>query len=161
MAGEKVKIIMLTCICPEMSAANHTLNSLRYAERLKDKTQGQGGSGARGKKAQKRPREEVDEELRLFMKKHGKSLSNQANLREIDEDMEAEEEGNANGLQNMFYQDERLDQLMEDDDQDDMLNDQQNELLLQQEMEDELAVIQNQSNPLTKINSNKATSKSQ
>lgn len=39
LASEKVKIIMLTCICPGMSSANHTLNSLRYAERLKEKGQ--------------------------------------------------------------------------------------------------------------------------
>lgn len=37
-ANEKVKIVMLTCICPGMSSANHTLNSLRYAERLKEKS---------------------------------------------------------------------------------------------------------------------------
>jgi len=48
-ASEKVKIVMLTCICPGMSSANHTLNSLRYAERLKEKgNQGQGGN--RGQK---------------------------------------------------------------------------------------------------------------
>lgn len=70
---------MLTCICPGMSSANHTLNSLRYAERLKDKHQ-QSASGSRQKK-ENRNREGVDEELRLFMQKHGKSLSNQANLR--------------------------------------------------------------------------------
>jgi hypothetical protein len=37
LASEKVKIVMLTCICPGMNAANHTTNSLRYAERLKEK----------------------------------------------------------------------------------------------------------------------------
>lgn len=37
LANDKVKIVMLTCICPGMSSANHTLNSLRYAERLKEK----------------------------------------------------------------------------------------------------------------------------
>lgn len=40
LANEHVKIVMLTCICPGMSSANHTLNSLRYAERLKEKAQG-------------------------------------------------------------------------------------------------------------------------
>ena len=49
LASEKVKIVMLTCICPGMSAANHTLNSLRYAERLKE-SRGQGGQGAVGSK---------------------------------------------------------------------------------------------------------------
>lgn len=46
MANDKCKIVMLTCICPGMSSANHTLNSLRYAERLKEKSSqgGQGGS---------------------------------------------------------------------------------------------------------------------
>ena len=50
LASEKVKIVMLTCICPGMSAANHTLNSLRYAERLKESRGGQGGQGAVGSK---------------------------------------------------------------------------------------------------------------
>ena len=71
LANEKVKIVMLTCICPGMSSANHTLNSLRYAERLKEDKRGQGGQG--GSKM-KYNQEEVNEELRLFMEKHGKSL---------------------------------------------------------------------------------------
>ena len=71
LASEKVKIVMLTCICPGMSSANHTLNSLRYAERLKEKShQGQGGN--RGRNAL--PQEQTNEELRLFMEKHGKTL---------------------------------------------------------------------------------------
>ena len=62
---------MLTCICPGMSSANHTLNSLRYAERLKEKcNQGQGGN--RGQKALSQ--DQINEELRLFMEKHGKTL---------------------------------------------------------------------------------------
>ena len=48
LASEKVRIIMLTCIYPGMSASNHTLNSLRYTERLKEK--GYGGQGAPGSK---------------------------------------------------------------------------------------------------------------
>ena len=49
MASDKCKIIMLTCICPGMSSANHTLNSLRYADRLKENRSqgGQGGSKAK------------------------------------------------------------------------------------------------------------------
>jgi len=35
------------------------------------------------------------------MEKHGKSLSNQANLRQIDEEMAGEDEGG--NLHNMFY----------------------------------------------------------
>lgn len=68
MASENVKIVMLTCICPGMSSANHTLNSLRYAERLKENSKGQGGQGI-----QAHP-ENVQEELRLFVEKHGKAL---------------------------------------------------------------------------------------
>lgn len=45
------------------------------------------------------------------------------------------------GLHNMFYQDERLDELMDDGDQDLLLNDEQNELLMQHEMEDDIAVM--------------------
>jgi hypothetical protein len=51
-----------------MSSANHTLNSLRYAERLKENSKGQGGQGI-----QAHP-EDVQEELRLFVEKHGKAL---------------------------------------------------------------------------------------
>ena len=132
---------MLTCICPGMSAANHTLNSLRYAERLKEKGQGgQGAPGSRGYKPQSHER--TSEELRLFMEKHGKSLSNQANNRELaDEPMDGDPR--QDGLHNMFYQDERLDELMDDGEQDLLLNDEQNELLMQHEMEDDIAVMQN------------------
>jgi len=38
MQSEKVKIIMLACICPGSSSSDHTLNTLRYAERLKEKS---------------------------------------------------------------------------------------------------------------------------
>ena len=112
LASEKVRIVMLTCICPGMSAANHTLNSLRYAERLKEKGQGgQGAPGSRGYKPQSHER--TSEELRLFMEKHGKSLSNQANNQELaDEPMDGDPR--QDGLHNMFYQDERLDELMDD-----------------------------------------------
>ena len=81
LANEKVKIVMLTCICPGMSSANHTLNSLRYAERLKeDAKRGQGGQG--GSKGSKNNQDAVNEELRAFMEKHGKSLDARDNLEE-------------------------------------------------------------------------------
>jgi kinesin family protein 2/24 len=38
LGGEKVKIIMLACICPGSSSSDHTVNTLRYAERVKEKT---------------------------------------------------------------------------------------------------------------------------
>ena len=37
LASNKVKIIMLACVCPGISSADHTLNTLRYAERLKER----------------------------------------------------------------------------------------------------------------------------
>lgn len=37
MSSDKVKIIMLACVCPGSSSADHTLNTLRYAERLKER----------------------------------------------------------------------------------------------------------------------------
>ena len=37
MAGINTKIIMLACVCPGSSSADHTLNTLRYAERLKER----------------------------------------------------------------------------------------------------------------------------
>ena len=36
--SDKNKIIMLACICPGSSSADHTLNTLRYAERLKERS---------------------------------------------------------------------------------------------------------------------------
>lgn len=36
--GSRNKIVMITCVSPGHSAANHTLNSLRYAERLKERS---------------------------------------------------------------------------------------------------------------------------
>ena len=85
-ASEKVKIVMLTCICPGMSSANHTLNSLRYAERLKEKA-GQGQGGNRGQKALNQ--DQINEELRVFMEKHGKTL-----------DQNDEDQANANANNN-------------------------------------------------------------
>ena len=34
--SDKAKIIMLACICPGSTSAYHTINTLRYAERLKE-----------------------------------------------------------------------------------------------------------------------------
>ncbi len=39
-ASDKVKILMLACVCPGSSSADHTLNTLRYAERLKERPAG-------------------------------------------------------------------------------------------------------------------------
>jgi len=36
--GDFNKIVMIACICPGSSSADHTLNTLRYAERLKEKS---------------------------------------------------------------------------------------------------------------------------
>lgn len=41
LASDKVKIIMLACVCPGISSSDHTLNTLRYAERLKERPLGQ------------------------------------------------------------------------------------------------------------------------
>jgi len=34
--GTKARIIMIACISPGSSSADHTVNTLRYADRLKD-----------------------------------------------------------------------------------------------------------------------------
>jgi kinesin family protein 2/24 len=34
---EKSRIIMIACVSPGTSSADHTLNTLRYSERLKDR----------------------------------------------------------------------------------------------------------------------------
>lgn len=43
MSNDKCKIVMLTCVCPGSSSTDHTLNTLRYAERLKDRNSSAGG----------------------------------------------------------------------------------------------------------------------
>lgn len=119
-ANDKVKIVMLTCICPGMSSANHTLNSLRYAERLKEKSQGgQGASGSKGFKGLSQ--DQVNEELRLFMEKHGKELTTE------DDMMHQKQTGSLN-----FYNDNRMDEIMEGNDQDDLLNEDGDDDLLMQ-----------------------------
>lgn len=35
---DKAKIIMIACVSPCYSSANHTINTLRYSDRLKEKT---------------------------------------------------------------------------------------------------------------------------
>lgn len=105
---------MLTCICPGMSSANHTLNSLRYAERLKEKNQ------PSSNKLSKQDQERVQEELKMFLEKFG-----------VDQEEQA--------MNNVFYQDDRLDQMMDDDEQLLMEND---DVLMQNELEDDEAMIQ-------------------
>jgi kinesin family protein 2/24 len=36
--SDKSKIIMIACVSPAMSSSNHTINTLRYSDRLKEKT---------------------------------------------------------------------------------------------------------------------------
>ena len=38
LANANVKIVMLACVCPGNSSTDHTLNTLRYAERLKERS---------------------------------------------------------------------------------------------------------------------------
>jgi hypothetical protein len=46
----------------------------------------------------------------MFMQKHGKSLSNKANTRALEDiPMDHQADARGDGLHNMFYQDERLD----------------------------------------------------
>ena len=89
---------MLTCICPGMSSANHTLNSLRYAERLKD-----GKSQQHVSRGHQMKQEDVLEELRMFMEKHGKSLSNKANNMAMEDIPMDHLPDPRDGLHNMFY----------------------------------------------------------
>ena len=35
--GKQIRIVMIACVSPGKNSADHTLNTLRYAERLKDK----------------------------------------------------------------------------------------------------------------------------
>ena len=35
--SSKARIVMIACVLPGSSSANHTLNTLRYADRLKDR----------------------------------------------------------------------------------------------------------------------------
>ena len=37
--AEKSKVIMIACISPGSASANHSLNTLRYADRLKDNSE--------------------------------------------------------------------------------------------------------------------------
>jgi len=39
MNADKIRIIMIACISPGSSSADHTLNTLRYASRLKENTE--------------------------------------------------------------------------------------------------------------------------
>lgn len=88
MASEKIKIVMLTCICPGMSSANHTLNSLRYAQRLKETSQGQGGGRV---KVDHEKEARLQQDFQEFMQKHGKPVDLAANIK------------------NVFYQDDGMD----------------------------------------------------
>mgnify|MGYP001810725133 FL=1 len=35
---DKSKIIMIACVAPNMNSTNHTINTLRYSDRLKEKS---------------------------------------------------------------------------------------------------------------------------
>lgn len=74
--------------------------------------------------------EQIKEELRLFMEKHGVSKE------EEDEDMENQVNDNFK----MFYQDERMDDIIAD--QEMLLNEEENDLLKDNLMEDDIAMHQ-------------------
>lgn len=73
MANEKVKIIMLTCICPGSSSADHTLNTLRYAERLKEKS---GNNQVYSAIKSQSERQQMEESLKTFKKQNSQKLLN-------------------------------------------------------------------------------------
>ena len=78
-------------------------------------------------------REPTIEEIQKH--KHVLTPGRYVGIPDEEDDLEGEERFN-----NLFYQDDRLDDINEDD-QDVLLNDDANDLLLQQELEDEVAVI--------------------
>ena len=124
LASDKVKIVMLTCICPGMRQANHTLNSLRYAERLKEK------AAYSNQKAHKIDPEKVQDDLNAFLEKHGALKTPRSENEEM-----AAQLGHGQ-FNDVFYNDDRID--------DDMLDGQgmlENEMLLDDEMEDEIEMI--------------------
>ncbi len=55
---------MLACVCPGMSSADHTLNTLRYAEKVKERTNL--GHTAQNTFSQS----EIDEQLKLFKRQN-------------------------------------------------------------------------------------------
>ena len=50
--SEKSKIIMIACVNPAYSSANHTINTLRYSDRLKEKTSQSRNNAFKEKEAQ-------------------------------------------------------------------------------------------------------------
>lgn len=72
--------------------------------------------------------EQIKEELRLFMEKHGKQIQ--------DEEMENQVNDNFK----MFYQDEKMDDMLED--QEMLLNEEENDILRDNLMEDDVAIHQ-------------------
>ena len=60
---DKSRLIMLACVSPNKSSADHTLNTLRYAERLKDR-QGQASQSVTSKYMVKESKKAQNPELR-------------------------------------------------------------------------------------------------
>ena len=46
--GEDARSVMIACVAPNFSNCEHTLNTLRYADRVKEKEFRQDGGGGRG-----------------------------------------------------------------------------------------------------------------
>lgn len=57
---KNIRIVMIACISPGRTSADHTINTLRYADRLKDKS---GGNYDALAKMQDEPKEEVVEPM--------------------------------------------------------------------------------------------------
>jgi kinesin family protein 2/24 len=49
-SSDKIRIVMIACVTPGQSSADHTINTLRYADRLKEKNANNYGEVAKNQK---------------------------------------------------------------------------------------------------------------
>ena len=68
--SDKNKIVMLACVCPGSSSADHTLNTLRYAERLKERSGNPSSQVPLQTSHQTHNPNQMEDHLKLFKKQN-------------------------------------------------------------------------------------------
>jgi kinesin family member 2/24 len=98
--SDKSKIIMIACVNPAYSSANHTINTLRYSDRLKEKTSQSRNNAFKEKEAQQQQVVANNYNNNILSNQVNSNRERNSNSRDHRDNMNFNNQNNFNNYQN-------------------------------------------------------------
>jgi kinesin family member 2/24 len=98
--SDKSKIIMIACVNPAYSSANHTINTLRYSDRLKEKTSQSRNNAFKEKEAQQQQVIANNYNNNILSNQVNSNRERNSNSRDHRDNMNFNNQNNFNNFQN-------------------------------------------------------------